>query len=272
MNLGTRFPVLAILAMMGWTMAMPAGDAPASCSFSVPASEVLSGAKIFLAPASALHAFAPGGYEAADEYLAAGAEIWQGPVAKELRELLAKRKIPTDVVVVPPEEFKDKMEAILVKRNLEGFYDTGTGKFDDALFESVMSELAKQYGGMLVAPRVVMKWTKVKQLWTGEKAPKAKWDGVSRKVEKGGGHFSGHAWMRGSRVPVLSLRLEGYRGDMRAFRSDGGFDIVWYAKVRFFRVKAKETPVDMVALFGPKNEEDIEEAVQEALRPLAQAK
>jgi hypothetical protein len=258
----------ALLMAVSW--ALLARDDPKRYELIVPPAEILAGPKIYLAPTSVLQKLSPGGYSPADEYLASSGEVWQPEVAEYLRKEFGKKKISAELAPITAEDFKAKLEAVLRSKGIDGVYDSATGNVNEELYQQVMQELATQYGGVLLAPHLIEKVIKAKQLWTGEKSPKAKWDGVSRKLETGHHSPTHHSHLRGEDVPVLSLRLEGYSQKGRLFWSDGGFDVVFKMKVGhtpfFYKVKQQVTDAD--ELFGSKNRGHREEAIEEAYRPL----
>ncbi len=228
---------------------------------------VLTG-KVFIAPVSVVQEYAPGGFEAVDKWLAASPEAWQAILAEKLNKRAQKSSGAFEVQAIPADEFRPAIEAILRAKNIAGFFGQGTGQFDESGFNAAMGEIAKKFGGTLLVPRIVQKEVTVKQLWTGEASPKAKWDGVTRKV-KTGHHMFKHAYLRGQSVPVLSLRLEGFLPDgspLLLAPADGGFDVVFKYSVGFFSAKEKDT--DIGYLFSKKNQDHMEEAVEEALKAL----
>jgi len=208
-------------------------------------------------------------------------EVWQPEIAQYLKKFIAKKKVPVKVTPIPAAEFKAKLSDVLKLHNIEGFMNKDTGEFSESLYSSIMSELSMQYGKALIAPRLMLKVVQATQLWTGENAPKAKWDGVKRKVEKGG-FLAHHTYLRGSDIPVLSLAMEGFVPSGRAFENDGGFDVIWYVQRSFLSNLSgagapgafkglgddKQIWADLDFLFGAKNLDNRSEAIEIASKPL----
>jgi hypothetical protein len=228
---------------------------------------VLTG-KVFIAPVSVIQEYAPGGFEAADKWLAASPEVWQPVIAEKLNKRAQKSGGAFEVQAISADEFRPALEAILRAKGITGFVEQGTNQLDESAFNAAMGDIAKKFGGTLLVPRIVQKEVTVKQLWTGEASPKAKWDGVTRKVETGH-HMFKHAYLRGQSVPVLSLRLEGFLPDgspLLLAPADGGFDVVLKYSVGFLKVKEKD--MDIGYLFSKKNSDHMEEATDEAFKAL----
>jgi len=272
----------ALLMAVSW--ALLARDDPKRYELIVSPAEILAGPKIYLAPTSVLQKYAPCGNQAVDSYLAESQESWQGEIARQIRERFGKKKITAELVEIPPPDFEAKLSSALKLRAVGGFFSPDTGRLDEKLYDSIMTELAKQYGGGLFAPRLIQKKVEVKQLWTHETAPKAKWDGVSRKVEKGG--FIGHheESIEGTMVPVLSLHVDGYGVNGKTFWADGGFDVLLYLKYSPVNLLGgaalggaampgslghnQEKDCDAGKLLGPQNDNHKNEAIKLAFEPL----
>lgn len=261
-----------VLSLLCLTCLIGCASVPTEERFSLvsPAKEILANNKFVIVSVSTMHEYVPSGDAEMDGYLNKNPEIWQKEIAECLRKKLGEKGINAIEITQPSSaDFKDKLQSLLKKNGRDGFINPNTGKFDEELYKSVMLQLPGEYNANVVIPKLIIKTAGFRSLGVLD-APDAKWDGVSRNVETGGGKamrflagFGGDKTSSGT-VGVLSLHLEIYNSKGLAYWANGGFDIKSRVGASGGSVKRENAEI-----FSSKSsKERIQESVNMVFEPL----